>query len=429
MKIALGILIYLVSILICSVLFIVLAPDFVHEVIDRIHGNSDKRPEDTDPQFNETEDTSPQFSGKINRYGVSDIEFSPDGKFIAVASDLGIELYSVQITAPRFAVEDPVQTYNKVAFFEDKNHGTINDDYVIVFSPDGQMLASANNVYSNGTPTIKLWSVLEKRETATFKVQNSDDWWLTEDEEAVGSFAITFSSDSEMLAIGSNRTIKLWSVLEKRETATFKNEASVFGLAFSPDGQTLAVGSSDDTIRLWSISEGREFAKFGESFSRKGYTARAAIGVFSVRFSPDGRMLAGEGDGGISLWSFPEGDDLLYLGVGFGPMSMGWLWSIAFSPDMKMLASGHYDGTIRLWAIPEKHEITPELTRELEQGTAIDPLKITSLKEDQSGVNCLAFSPDGRTLISGHESGTVQIWNIPTTYQILLQTGISEPSK
>lgn len=56
--------------------FIALAPDFVHEVIDRIHGDSDKRPEDTDPEF----------SGKLNRYGVSDINFSPDGKFIAVAT-------------------------------------------------------------------------------------------------------------------------------------------------------------------------------------------------------------------------------------------------------------------------------------------------------------------------------------------------------
>lgn len=419
MKIALGILIYLASILIFSVLFIVLAPDFVHEIMDRIHGNSDKRPEDT----------APRFSGKINRYSVGNIDFSPDGKFIAVASELGIELYSIQITRPLFAGENPVQTYNKAAFFEDKNH----QGYIVMFSPDGQMLASTNDVYQNGIPIIKLWSVVEELEIATFKLRDAS--WFTEDEEEdeeeVGSFAITFSPDSQLLAMafGGNRTIVLWSIAEKRKTATFKNEASVFDLAFSPDGQTLAVGSSDDTIRLWSISERREFAKFGESFSRKGYTGRMAIGVFSVRFSPDGLMLAGEGDGGISLWSFPEGNELLSLGVGMPPMSMGWLWSIAFSPDMKMLASGHYDGTIRLWAIPEKHEITPELTQELEQGTAIDPLKITSLKEDQSGVNCLAFSPDGRTLISGHESGTVQIWNIPTTYQILLQTGKSEPLK
>ncbi len=414
MKIALGI---FIGFFICCVLFIVLAPNSVHKMIDRIQGNSDKHPEDTSPQFSGIEDTAPRFSGRIDRYNVSHIDFSPDGQFIAVASELGIELYNAQ-------------TYNKEAFFQDKNDGRRDgaireaQHYRVMFSPDGQMLASANH------SIIKLWSVTEKRETATFKVQNDDDWWLLEDDEdLVFSFAITFSPDSQVLAIGISRTIKLWSVAEKHETATFKNEASVFDLAFSPDGQTLAVGSSDDTVRLWSISEGREFAKFGESFSRKGYTGRATIGVFSIRFSPDGRILAGEGDGGISLWTVPEGDPFFSLGVGMAPMSMGWLWSISFSPDMKMLASGHYDGTIRLWVVPEKHEITPEFRQTLEQSTAVDPLKITSLKEDQSGVNCLAFSPDGRTLISGHESGSVQIWDIPTTYQILLQPGKSKLSE
>ena len=60
MKIALGIFIVF---FICCVLFIVLAPDSVHEAIDRIHGNSDKRPEDTDPELSRTEDTAPRFSG------------------------------------------------------------------------------------------------------------------------------------------------------------------------------------------------------------------------------------------------------------------------------------------------------------------------------------------------------------------------------
>ena len=418
MKIALGI---FICVFIFCVLFVALAPNSVHEMIDRIHGNSDKRTEDISSQFDGTEDTGPRFSRRIDRYNVSDIDFSPDGQFIAVASELGIELYNAQ-------------AYGKMAFFEDKNDGRRDgaireaQHYRVMFSPDGQMLASAHDDYQDGIPHIKLWSVTEKRETATFKVQNDDDWLFNadEDEEWVGSFAITFSPDSQVLAIGSGRTIKLWSVTEKRETATFKNEVSVFDLAFSPDGQTLAVGSSDETIRLWSIPERREFAKFGESISRKDYEGRGQIGVFSVRFSSDGRTLAGERDGIISLWSFPEGDLFFGLGVGMAPMSMGWLWSIAFSPDMKMLASGHFDGTVRLWVVPEKHEITPELMHVLNRDAGEDPLEITSLKEDKGGVNCLAFSPDGRTLISGHESGTVQIWDIPTTYEILSQPGKSK---
>ena len=134
MKIALGI---FICVFIFCVLFVALAPNSVHEMIDRIHGNSDKRTEDTSSQFNGTEDTTPRFRGRIDRYPVSDIDFSSDGQFIAVARDQGIKLYNAQ-------------DYIEEAFFEDT--GTHDIDYVVMFSPDGQMLASANH------SIIKLWS-------------------------------------------------------------------------------------------------------------------------------------------------------------------------------------------------------------------------------------------------------------------------------
>ena len=354
---------------------------------------------------NRSEDTPPRFSGVIDRYSereISDIEFSPDEKFIAVASGLGIELYNAQ-------------TYNKVALLKDENNG----EYVIAISPDGRIIASGNDIYANGNPIIKLWAVTEKREIAMFKVHNNYDWTLTEDEE--DSFAITFSPDGQMLAIGSSRIMKLWSVAEKREIATFKDDASAYALAFSPNGQTLAVGSSDETIRLWSISERRKLATFGESISEEDYAGAAhppPIGVNFVIFSSDGQTLASvSSECFIELWSVSEKHKFLHFGVCFGPRAARSLWSISFSPDVQILASGHYDGTIKLWSVPEKHEITPELRRKAEQWTA-EGLEITSLKEDITEVKYLAFSPDRRTLISGHESGTVQIWNVPDSITV-----------
>ena len=287
--------------------------------------------------------------------------------------------------------------------------------YAIAFSPDGQILASAS--FFSDDPIIKLWSVEEKRETATFKVYNhkigSDAWWDTVDEES--SVAITFSPDSQVLAIGSGRNIKLWSVEEKREITVFKNDASVRALAFSPDGQTLAVGNGDYTIKLWSISKGRKLATLGKSVSQEDRLEGRGwnMGQTFVTFSSNGQMLiSANGDCWISLWWLPERFELVGFGSLIGPMAAQRSWAtVSSSPNMRMLASGHYDGIIKLWSVPEKHEITPELRRKY--GTmASKTFEITTMKKDSTIVDYLAFSPDGQTLISGHESGVVQIWNV-----------------
>jgi WD40 repeat protein len=97
-----------------------------------------------------------------------------------------------------------------------------------------------------------------------------------------------------MIATASrDHTVKLWDVARKRETATLSGHSGeVWGLAFSPDGRTLASSGMDSSIRFWNIATRQQIA-----------TLKWTAPVVSVAFSPDGNMLAsGSLDATVRLW-------------------------------------------------------------------------------------------------------------------------------
>jgi WD40 repeat protein len=299
------------------------------------------------------------LSGHTDR--VFSVAFSPDGRLLASgSSDKTIKLWDV-------ATGSLVRTLS----------GHTWSVFSVAFSPDGRLLASGS--YRE----IKLWEVATGSEVRTLSGHVSD---VT---------SVAFSPDGRLLASGSfDTTINLWDVATGSLVRTLPDSrASVYSVAFSPDGRLLASGSLEETIKLWDVTTGSLVRTL------TGHTDS----VYSVAFSPDGRLLASgscqrnsnyfcsQGEikpGEIKLWDVTTGSLVRTL-TGHTDS----VYSVAFSPDGRLLASGSRDATIKLW--------------EVASGSLV-----RSLSGHVSDVTSVAFSPDGRLLASGSADNTIKLWDI-----------------
>lgn len=163
------------------------------------------------------------------------------------------------------------------------------------------------------------------------------------------------------------------------------HSSPVDSVAFSPNSQLLASGSSNWTIQFWDPATG------ALQQTLEGHSGP----IDSVVFSPDGQLLAsGSWDKTIRLWDPETGALQQTLECHPGPVN-----SVAFSPDGRMLASGSTDRTVRLW-----DPATDALQHTLEQ----------TLEGHSKSVESVAFSPDGRLLASGSWDKTVKLWDPAT---------------
>ncbi len=240
-------------------------------------------------------------------------------------------------------------------------------------------------------------------------------------------YGVAFSPDGQTLASASyDKTVKLWN-LQGEELLTLQgHQDRVNGVAFSPDGQTLASTSYDNTVKLWNL-HGEEL------LTLQGHQDR----VYEVAFSPDSQTLASaSGDNTVKLWNL-QGEELLTL-----QGHQDRVYGVAFSPDGQTLASASGDNTVKLWNLQGEELLTLQGHQDSVFGLTFSPdgqilasasrdntvklwnlqgEELLTLQGHQNWVNGVAFSPDSQTLASASRDNTVKLWNLQGEELLTLQ--------
>lgn len=206
------------------------------------------------------------------------IAFSPDRKRVAVGYYNVLYVWDLS---------------NQTLLFQDSvcPDGSVSS---LAFSPDGQRLARTCTIMHDGLSNIQIWQVVPQGKL------------LKEIGTGFGVFMVTFSPDGRFVAAGGDQ-VGLWDAIDGNLLFSIQekviNWGNFFGrlglqsLAFSPDGQILAINSMPGSVELWAVDN------HSKIFSLDAEIYLIGGPVTDIDFSPDGKMLAiGLTNGGIQIY-------------------------------------------------------------------------------------------------------------------------------
>ena len=321
--------------------------------------------------------------------GVGQLVLSPDGKYLGM----------FQVTEHQAEVH---ATSTGKRLYWTGASGTL---FAIAFSADGTTLATAG-----GDDCLVLWDAATGKQLRRISGTNRAESWAASRAEA-----ISFSADGRTIALAAGNNVRLWDPHTGKEIRRLSgHRGPVTSIRFAPDGKELTTRCGADICRWetkgwtetgWRPAEGNE--KRSDPVDSSDGRSRAAE---VERIDPlPYRTGVVERDGRsphIRVWEPATGRKLEYLTGRPVEETVGSVSAIAFSPDGRMLAlavapnSRRYVGdTIEGGASVHLWELSTGLERRVFPG-------------HREPVCSLAFSPDGRFLISGSEDTTALVWDV-----------------
>jgi WD40 repeat protein len=246
-------------------------------------------------------------------------------------------------------------------------HPVRGDDHLfgnVVFSPDGRMVAAADDA--------GVWLVSARSATARVvrRLRAGD----------VAFRHVAIAGDGRMLAVDAGNSVQLWNLRRHRMVPRLPSPGGeITALAFDSTGHTIAVSGDDGTVRLWDVPERR---RLGRPLHTRGVVAEAFV-------DDRGTLATAAGNGSVELW-----DTRRSRALAPRRRPLHEIPAAAFSADGRTVAFGNSNGTVLLWSARSAAPPAP-----LPGGTG-------------PAVAGLAFSRDGRTLAVATERGEVRLWDV-----------------
>jgi WD40 repeat protein len=206
--------------------------------------------------------------------------------------------------------------------------------------------------------------------------------------------AIHLPGGQRIMFCSLDGSLRVWDFQSEKQMGIDwrDGESAVYAIGLSPDGKKIVSGSQDGAVRLWDVDTGKVIAKW------TGHTKIAR----SMCWSQDGgTVVSGSFDGTARVWDVESGKTVLAIETGLDNV-----WAVIYSPDTSRIATGgyKYEEHLKIW--------------DTKTGKLVANLKGHTLQ-----VNCLAWTADGKMLISGSTDCTIRTWNTITWQQIAVVTG------